>query len=168
MKSRLFFTTALVLVAMLTVLAAPSSAKKKGFKTGTYTASGDIAFKFTIKKAACSTYGGGAPKQGYCFSGFGDPKHAMDCPEGSGMQPDYSDYVTFPYNVRIPSSGRLSVTMYSYFSQDVIAGTTWFNIKLGRNGKASGSVKKDAVTTWGTPATCTTGELKFTAKRTGK
>jgi len=167
MKTRSLLASLIASLALLAMIA-PASAKPKGFQTGTYTTTGDIAFQFTVKKGSCPTATGGKAKKGYCFSGFGDPQHVMDCPAGAGFQPDYSDYITFPYNARIPTNGKVTAKLYSYFSNDEIAGTTYFNIKIDRKGKATGSVTKESVTTWGTPATCTTGPLRFKAKLSGR
>lgn len=168
MTTRRFRACLIASAALMSLVATPAMAKNNGFQTGVYKTTGGVAFSFTIKKGECPTVNGGKSKAGYCFSGYGDPMHTMDCPDGAGFQPDYEDYITFPYNARIPSNGKIKVAMNSYFSSEEVAGTTYFDIKIKRNGKATGSVQKDAVTTWGTPATCTTGVLRFTAKRGSK
>ena len=154
---------ALATVAALSLAVSPASAKS-GPQTGTYKAQGDISYRFSVTKAACPP-GTPANKRYYCFSGLDDPEHLMDCPDAAGYQPDYSDYVSFPYNVRIPKNGRIVEVSEAYFSDGVVASTTEFHIKIKRNGRASGWVKMDAITTWGPPGTCTTGKLAFTAKR---
>ena len=153
----------LAAVAALSLTVAPASAKS-GPQTGTYRATGDISFRFSVKKDACPP-GTPANKIYYCFFGIDDPQHLMDCPDQAGYQPDYSDYISFPYNYRIPRNGRIVNVGKGYFSTGVVATTTEFHVKIKRNGKASGWVKKDAITTWGPPATCTTGKLTFTATR---
>ena len=168
MTTRQFRAYLIASVTLLSLTAAPALAKTNGFQPGTYKTSGAVVFSFTIKQGECRTVNGGPLKSGYCFSGYGDPLQAMNCPDGQGFQPDYDDYIVLPNNARIPPNGKLAVALYSYSSSDEIAGTTRFTIKIKPNGTARGSVKKDAFTTWGTPATCTTGVLRFTGKRISK
>lgn len=155
----------LVTVAATCLIVTPAAAKP-GPQTGTYKAkgAGGVSFRFTIQKAACPP---GTPptKMFYCFSGFDEPKPLMNCPDGPGYQPDYYDYVVLPYNVRIPKSGRFMEVSKGYYSNGVVASTSEFHVKIKRNGTATGWLRKEAPTTWGTPTTCSTGKLSFTAKR---
>lgn len=135
-----------------------------GLQTGTYKASGSIAFRFRLVREDCFTRAG-KPKFGLCLSAWGDPRVEMDCPDGEGLQPDYTTPVVLPHRVLMPTSGRLTEESVEYFSNGAEAGRSTFTVVVKKNGRASGTFVLDEVTTWGTPATCTSGALAFTARR---
>lgn len=152
-------------LAALTLLTTSADAKKKsGFKTGTYSASGDVTFRFKVFKGTC--YSNSAKKKltGYCFKGLDNPKLQMDCPEGPDNQSDYEDLASIPANVYIPKSGKLNATLNSYWSSGKIAAVTEFKLMLGRKGKGSGSISKSAVMLAG-DGECVSGPKSFSAKK---
>ena len=153
-------TAAIPAASASAVLDAPSIS----LQTGTYKASGSIAFRFRLVREDCFT-ATGKPKAGLCLSAWGDPRVAMDCPDGEGFQPDYTTPVTLPHRVLMPRSGRLAEESVEYFSDGSEAGRRTFTVVMKANGRASGTVVLDQATTWGTPTTCTSGALAFTARR---
>lgn len=155
----------MIVASCALVLAAVSpAAAKSGPKTGTYKASGDIEFRFTVTKEECRLPKGKLVK-GYCLTGIDEPLATVDCPSGEGYQPDYNDYPIFPYLTKIPKNGKLNWSSTTYFASGDEAGKNYFSIKVKRNGTAKGWLRKENVSTWGIPTTCSTGQLKFTAKR---
>lgn len=155
-------------VASLTIVAVgvtPAAAKQTGPRTGPYKATGAVAFDFTVQKDLCRLKGG-KQSRGYCLTGKTDLKLLVDCPDGTGYQPDYEDFLALPYQAKIPKNGKLNWKAESFFANGDLAGTSRLFMKVKRNGTAKGWAQLDVVTTWGTPATCTTGKLTFTAKRT--
>ncbi|MCU0295010.1 MAG: hypothetical protein MUD05_03030 [Candidatus Nanopelagicales bacterium] len=164
MNRRSCYVAAIGSLAALCLASAPATAKPADVQTGRYKATGDIAFTFTVKKGPCPP---GTPESKVfsCFFGVTDPKYLLDCPDAAGYQPDYEDFVSFPYNMRIPKNGKISDVSEAYYSNGVVASTTIFKIKIKKNGTAKGWVKKEAPTDWGPAGTCSTGKLSFTAKR---
>ncbi|HRY09669.1 MAG: hypothetical protein KDB83_02305 [Actinobacteria bacterium] len=140
------------------------AAAKSGPKTGTYRSTGDIEFRFTVTKEQCRLPKGKLVN-GFCLSGIDKPQAPVDCPDGEGYQPDYSDYPSFPYLARIPKNGKVNWSSTTFFASGDEAGKNYFSIKIKRNGTAKGWVRLDRVSTWGIPTTCSTGKLNFTAKR---
>lgn len=151
-------------VTALCLASGPATAKPADVQNGRYKATGDLAFTFTIKKGACPP--GTLPTKVFsCFYGDSDPKYLLDCPDAAGFQPDYEDYISFPYNMRIPKSGKISDVSNAYYSDGSVASTTTFQVKIKKNGTAKGWVRKEAPTNWGPAGTCSSGKLSFTAKR---
>ena len=151
-------------LAAICLASAPVTAKPADVQNGRYKATGELAFTFTVKKGACPP--GTPPTKVFsCFYGDSDPKYLLDCPDAAGYQPDYEDYISFPYNMRIPKSGKISDVSNAYYSDGTVASTTTFQLKIKKNGTAKGWVKKEAATDWGPAGTCSSGKLSFTAKR---
>lgn len=162
MKKSAIFLVAFSALAIVAPTA--GAAKKMVFKTGNYKATGAHSFRFTVTKNACKS-----PEnktlRGYCLRAYGSPNVAMDCPAGDGYQPDYTGFMIMPFNVLIPNSGKLRVPSQSYFGNGEVAGTTFFYMNLGKNGRASGYVNLTEKTIRGTAGECTSGNLVFSAKR---
>lgn len=149
----------------------PAYAKSKGFKTGVYTATGDVTFTFKVKKGTCYSQAKKKQLRGYCLTMRDLPRVAMNCPDVAGAVKDHETNVSLPSGVHIPNSGRLNSTLKQYTTPTstkpaTLIGETKFSLKLGRKGKASGSL-----TTWEdeTSSTvtvrCESGTKKYTAKR---
>ncbi len=155
-------TLALLAFALVAV---PALAKKKTFKTGTYTATGDVSFKFKIYKGTCYD-AKFKKKSGYCFKGFqGPPTIAMKCdvvPDGVN---DHEETAFIPDQKLLSSSGKISVSFKNPIRTDEWDQHT-FKITIGSKGKASGSVELvQQVKSLKVISMCRSGKLKFTAKK---
>lgn len=155
---------AVVALAAL-VLSVPAGAAKKGFKTGTYTATGDVSFKFKIYKGSCY-HSGSKKKKGYCVSGIGSPPRVpVDCPEVSGGVKDHEATAFVPNQKYLPSSGKIKISFRNEVRTDEWDDHT-FNLTVKRNGRASGSLSvTSTVKSISVQSTCPSGVKKFTAKR---
>jgi hypothetical protein len=158
----------LLAIALLAfaVLAVPATAKKKsGFKTGTYKATGDVSFKFKVYKGTCYA-DKGKKKTGYCLSGFGSPpKLQMICQVVEDGVKDHEEFAFIPNQKYIPSSGKIRIKATNPVRTDEFD-THTFNLDLGKDGKASGSLQMDQqVKSISVISTCSSGKKKFTAKK---
>lgn len=156
---------ALALLAFA-VMAVPAAAKKaSGFKTGTYKATGDVAFKFKVYKGTCYA-DGGKKKTGYCLSGLGSaPKLQMDCQDVKDGVSDHEEFASLPNQKYIPSSGKIRIKFTNPVRTDEFD-THTFNLDLGKKGKGSGSLSLDQqVKSISVISTCTSGKKKFTVKK---
>lgn len=158
------FAAALLVIALAV---APADAKKKtGFKTGTYKATGTgVNFKFKVYKGTCYVKGT-KKKTGYCLSGFGpSPTLALDCPDVEGGVKDHTGTGFVPNQKYIPSDGKIKIS----FRNPVRAGEYddhKFTLSLGRKGSGSGTIRLDStVKSSTTTSTCTSGTLKYKAKK---
>lgn len=162
-------TRTLKLIALgllaLTLIAVPATAKKKKtYKTGTYTATGDVSFKFKIYKGTC--YGNGKKKSGYCLSGFqGAPKISMKCDVVADGVKDHEEFGFIPNQALLSSSGKISISFKNPVRTDEWDQHT-FKITVGSKGSASGSVELvQQVKSIKVISMCRSGKLKFTAKK---
>jgi hypothetical protein len=163
--TRTLKSLALALLA-LAIVAVPAGAKKKsGFKTGTYTASGDVSFKFKVYKGTCYA-DGGKKKTGYCLSGWGpSPKLQMKCQVIEDGVKDHEEFAFIPNQKYIPSSGKIRIKATNPVRTDEFDVHT-FNLDLGKKGKGSGSLQMDQqVKSISVISTCTSGKQKFTVKK---
>lgn len=154
-----------IAVTSLTIVAlgvAPAGAKQPGPKPGTYKATGGLQFSFTVQKELCRLPGG-RQARGNCLTGVAEPRLLLNCPDGVT---GYEDFLALPYLARIPANGKLTWKAEEFFASGESAGTSRLYIKVKPNGTAKGWAQLDVATTPGAPVTCTTGKLKFTAKRT--
>jgi hypothetical protein len=154
---------ALALLAFA-ILAAPATAKKKGFKTGLYKATGDVSFKFKVYEGSC--YDGGKKKTGYCLSGFGPaPKLQMICQKVPDGVSDHEEFAFIPNQRYIPSSGKIRIKGKNPVREDEFDEYT-FNLDLGKKGKGSGSLSfNQQVKSISVISTCASGKKKFTVKK---
>lgn len=149
----------------LALIAGPATSKKKTFKTGTYTATGDVSFKFKIYKGTCYD-GKGKKKSGYCLSGFqGPPKITVKCDVVPDGVKDHEEYGFVPNQKLLSSTGKINVSFKNPVRTDEWDQHT-FNITVGSKGSASGSVQLDQqVKSIKVISMCRSGKLKFTAKK---
>lgn len=149
----------------LAVVAVPAGAKKATYKTGTYTATGDVSFKFKIYKGSCYD-AKFKKKSGYCFSGFGGPpKIKLKCPVVENGVKDYEDFAFIPNQKLISSTGKIRMKGTNPVRTDEFDSWT-FNLDLAKNGKASGSLSQTSqVKSISVISTCASGKLKFTAEK---
>lgn len=152
-------------IALFAIAAPTAGAASKGFKTGTYEATGPYSFTFTVSKNTCIS-SSNKKQRGYCFRAYGKPDVPMICPAGEGFQPNYTGFVSTPFNELLPKSGRFRSDISTFFTNGEVAGTTYFNMKLSKNGRASGALSLTEKTIRGAPGECTSGNLAFSAKRT--
>lgn len=148
------------------LIAVPATAKKKsGFKTGTYKATGDVAFKFKVYKGTCYD-AKFKKKSGYCVSGIGSPpKLKLDCPEVEDGVKDHESFGFVPNQKLLSSTGKIRVKFTNPVRKDEFDMHT-FNLDLGRKGKGSGSMSLTAqVKSISVISTCKTGKLKFNVKK---
>lgn len=148
----------------LSLIAVPAIAKKKTIKTGIYTATGDVSFKFKIYKGTC--YAKGKKKSGFCISGFqGAPKIKMKCDAVPDGVKDHEEFGSVPNQALLSSKGKYEITYKNPVRTDEFDVHT-FKIAVGTNGKASGSIQLDQqVKSIKVISNCTSGKLKFTAKK---
>lgn len=151
-------------VLALAVLASPAGAAKKGFKTGTYKATGAVAFNFKIYKGTC--YNKGKKRSGYCISGTGDrPRLQMKCPVVEDGVKDYEAFGFVPNQFGIPKSGKVRIKVTNPVRTDEEDRYT-FNLNLKKNGRATGDLSLTAdVKSISVKSTCASGVQKFSAKR---
>lgn len=154
-----------ILALAIALAVAPASAKKKsGFKTGTYKATGDVAFKFKVYKGTC--YSKGKKKAGYCVSGIGSPPQlALDCPDVKDGVRDHTSLGFVPNQRYLPKSGKIKISFRNPVRTD-----EWddhrFTLTVKKNGRASGSMSLSAtVKSLKVQSTCLSGVKKFSAKR---
>lgn len=155
---------AIVCVTVL-ALSASAGAAKKGFKTGTYTAKGDVSFKFKIYKGSCY-HSGSKKKTGFCVSGIGSPPRVpVDCPDVPGGVKDHEASTFIPNQKYLPSSGKIKISFRNPIRTDEWDDHT-FNLTVKKNGRASGSLSVTSTVKSSTvQSTCPSGVKKFTAKR---
>ena len=157
----------LVLCLALAVAIVPSAAakKKSGFKTGTYKATGDVAFKFKVYKGTCYA-SGGKKKTGYCFKGFqSPPKVTVDCPDVKDGVKDHEAFLFIPDQKFIPKSGKFTIK-----SRNTHREGEWddhyFKITLKKNGRATGEGSiTSTVKSLKVQSTCPSGVKKWSAKK---
>lgn len=159
------FVVLAVACAAALALSVPAGAAKKGFKTGTYTATGAVAFKFKIYKGSCYATGS-KKKKGYCVSGVGSPPRvAVDCPDIEGGVKDHTATAFIPNQKYLPKSGKIRISARNPIRTDEWDDLT-FNLKVKNNGRASGDLSVTSTVKSSTvQSTCPSGVLKFTAKR---
>jgi hypothetical protein len=167
---------AMIAVMALLLAASPALAKKKGFKTGLYTATlkystadgefQNTTFKIKVYKGTCYTRKG-AKKNGYCISGYGpSPSIPLDCPDVNGGAADTTGSVFIPNQAWVSSkTGK-----YHHSFKNQTHGADWeeltTNIKLKRNGRASGDFQiNELITTTTTTTVCASKKYTFSAKR---
>jgi hypothetical protein len=161
-----------VLVIALFVFGA-TAATAKAPVAGKYKASGQISFKFTLKKGKCylppknlnnpkarrGKYG-----KGLCFSSPDDPQVNITCPQGGSISGEQAIVSIFS-RLRLSKSGSMHVKAYSYTSAPDPVGYDEISIKVSGS-KATGFVRKtDQIFVNDQPSECDTGELKFTAHK---
>lgn len=163
MKKFAFLITVLAVFAIATT---PASAASKGFKTGTYTASGDVSFKFKVYKGSCY-HSGTKKRSGYCLSGISSttPKLQMICPQVQGGVKDFQAFAFLPNQKWIPKSGKIRIKFTNPIRTDE-TDTHTFNLTLKKNGRASGNLSLSAQRkSISVVSTCESGVKNFTAKR---
>lgn len=155
----------MIVGAAALVLSVPAGAAKKGFKTGTYKASGDVAFKFKVYKGSCYV-SSRKKKNGYCVSGIGSPPQVtVDCPDVPGGVRDHQTLTFVPNQKYLPSSGKIKISFRNTTRADEWDDHT-FNLTVKKNGRASGSLSvTSTVKSISVQSTCPSGVKKFTAKR---
>lgn len=161
-RSVILFSCAILALA---VFAVPAGAAKKGFKTGTYKATGAVTFSFKIYKGSC--YRKGKKRSGYCVSGTGStrPRLQMKCPVIEDGRKDYESFGFVPNQFWIPSSGKVRIKVTNPVRTDEEDRYT-FNLNLKRNGRATGNMSQTSdVKSISVKSTCASGVQKFTAKR---
>jgi uncharacterized low-complexity protein len=161
------------LVAAL-ALSAATAATAKAPTTGTYHATGSgIAFKFSLHKGKCPL----PPKnltnpqakrgkvgRGLCFNSADDPPVQEPCQGGGGISGETAIVSAFS-RLRLSRSGALHVKAYSYASAPDPDGYTELSLKVSGS-HASGFVRQTTTTSAnGSPATCDTGKLSFSAHK---
>lgn len=162
-----------LLASLLALGACVGVATAKAPATGTFKASGSIAFKFSIKKGKCKSppknlnnpnARAGKAKKGLCFYSGDDPGVTPNCPQGgsiTGLQALVSSFS----RLRLSKSGSLHLRAYGYSSGPDPVEFTELSLKVSGK-KASGFVRTtDQVFVNGSPSECDTGNLKFTAAR---
>lgn len=158
---------ALIVLALAVVVAAvpATAAKKSGFKTGTYKATGDVSFKFKVYKGTCYA-SGGKKKSGYCFKGFqAPPKVTVDCPDVQDGVKDHEATLFIPDQKYIPSNGKFSVKFRNPHREGEWD-DHYFKIALKKNGRASGEGSvTSTVKSLKVQSTCPSGVKKWTAKK---
>jgi hypothetical protein len=164
---------AALIVALLALGATAATAKAPA--TGSFKATGQIAFNFSIHKGKCvpppknlnnPKARPGKARKGLCFSSGDDPPVNPTCPAGgsiSGLQALVSSFS----RLRLSKSGSLHLKAYGYGS-DPNTPVNYTELSLKVSGKkASGFVRTtDQVFVNGSPSTCDTGKLAFTAHKT--
>lgn len=163
MKKSVIF---LVAIAVLALAAPTAGAAKKGFKTGTYTASGDVSFKFKVYKGTCQ-YTSTKKRSGYCLSGISStaPRLQMICPVVQGGVKNFEEFAFLPNQKWIPKSGKIRMKFTNPIRQDE-SDTHTFNLTLKKNGRASGNLSLSAQRkSISVISTCESGVKNFTAKR---
>lgn len=178
MKRLLLVLLAVVLATTLVVVPAQAK-KKKGFKTGTYTATlqysssdgtfGNTTFKFKVYKGVCYKQKSGSlvKVNGYCLSGKGPtPSIPLDCPDVPDGPADTTGFVFMPNQAWIsPKTGKFHISFRNQtHGEDWEQLTT--NIKLKRNGKASGDFQiTEQISSVKATSVCNSKQYSFTAKR---
>jgi hypothetical protein len=161
---RMLTITALSLIA-LAGITSDTTAKKKTIKTGTYSATGDVSFKFKIYKGSC--YDDKLKKKsGFCLSGFGDrPKFTVDCPDVKDGVSDHEAFGFIPNQKLLSKTGKIRVDFVNPIRTGESEQFT-FNIDVGTNGKASGNLSvTETVKSLSVTSVCPSGKKKFTAKK---
>ncbi|MBJ7458507.1 MAG: hypothetical protein JHD02_04895 [Thermoleophilaceae bacterium] len=160
-RSLRLIALALLCAALLVV---PASAKKSTFKTGTYTATGGVAFKFKIYKGFCYD-AKGKKKEGFCFSGLGTPQVKLDCPEVEDGPKDREGLAFLPNQKLLSSTGKIRIKFRNPVRTGEYDDHT-FNLDLGKKGRGSGSLSLEStVKSIAVTSTCKSGKLAFSAKK---
>jgi hypothetical protein len=156
---------ALALLAFAVIVVPAGAKKSSGFKTGTYKATGAVAFSFKVYKGTCYD-NSNKKKTGYCLSGFGSrPKIQLDCPDVNDGVKDHEGFAFIPNQKYIPSSGKVRIKGHNPVRTGEYDDYT-FNLDLGKKGKGSGSLSFDStVKSISVTSTCVSGVLKFSAKK---
>lgn len=157
---------ALIVLALAVVVAAvpATAAKKSGFKTGTYKASGDVAFKFKVYKGTC--YSKGKKKTGYCLSGINPPpKVIVDCPDVADGVKDHEATLFIPNQAYIPTSGKITIKARNPHREGEWD-DHYFKVTVKKNGRATGEGSiTSTVKSLKVQSTCPSGVKKWTAKK---
>lgn len=169
------FTIFLLVIATVAISAPTAvAAKKKTFKTGTYTATGDIAFKFTVRKAEraiCASAGGPLVTiNPLCFKSVSVPPISVPCPQEPNVDFVTPDPVRFVDEWNISRYGKVDATLepLTQLADPVVVSK--FKLALTKDGRATGSysVTIDNSDDTVNPYVCRSGKMSFSAKRTSK
>ncbi|MGB0872705.1 MAG: hypothetical protein ACPGYP_06160 [Solirubrobacterales bacterium] len=156
-----------ITVAVFAIFTAPSSAAKKGFKTGTYKAKSSAgSFKFKIYKGSCYVKLTSRKRRGYCLSGKGFiPQVNIVCPDVPNGPNDYMSNPLMPNQAWLPRNGKLNWINKGFHNGDE-AYKYVFKLKLRRNGRASGSFSvTEETSSLKVKSTCKSATYRFSAKR---
>ena len=139
-------------------------------ETGTYKATGAIAFRFSLSRGKCYL----APKNlknfrarrgaygtGFCFNSTSEPGVNPKCPDGASIDGDTASLDLFE-RLRLAGNGTLHVKAYTYASAAQPIGYTELDLTV-KGAKATGYIRLTDED--GAGVSCDTGKLSFTARR---